>query len=81
MGDAELSMLDQPQPGVVELLILWGETGESRDPARLPPVGLAARGWQAAGRGSPRVPPALTRDQGMRKDVIHGNTFPMDLQS
>ena len=52
-GDAELSVLDQPQPGVVELLVLWGETGESREPARLPSAGLAARTWQAAVRGSP----------------------------
>lgn len=48
LSDAELSMLDQPQPGVVELLVLRGEIGKSCDPTCLPSAGLAAWGWQLA---------------------------------
>lgn len=39
-GDAELPVLDQPQPGVVELLVLWGETRESCVSTQRPSAGL-----------------------------------------
>lgn len=70
-GDAELPVLDQPQPRVVELLVLRGETGESCDSAHRSSAGLAS-GF-ASPSSCPRPPD--------EESWSHGKTLAQDKSS